>query len=344
VHRNVRRNYFNIFYYTHLMYVPITILNLFHGANYFGPNFWKFFIIFVLPTYIVEIVYRFYQGSIDVALVEFTNMDKVTRLALGKESMPVYKEGMFAFINCPEVSEYEWHPFTISSAPQEPYITFHMRIQGKNSWTRGVKDYLDLIAGGKVFTELYHHDPKQGRIRGMRMGPTGRPFFHVRGPCSAPTQHISEYDEVMICASGIGVTPLASCMKSIVFHKWKFFSGRCFPDRAHFFWVCSHRDLASFRWFVRTIKEAEDAVIDLTQKNTDVGTKMFHMHIFVTSFKESNMDMTRPAEDEQSQLSFWGKKRSIDDKADRIVDNVEGGGYNQVTQYGASFTEWDLYA
>jgi len=95
---------------------------------------------------------------------------------------------------------------------------------------------------------------------------------------------------------------------------------------------------------VRTIKEAEDAVIDLTQKNTDVGTKMFHMHIFVTSFKESNMDMTRPAEDEQSQLSFWGKKRSIDDKADRIVDNVEGGGYNQVTQYGASFTEWDLYA
>ena len=40
VHRNVRRNHFNIFYYTHLGYVPITVLNLFHGANYFGPNFW----------------------------------------------------------------------------------------------------------------------------------------------------------------------------------------------------------------------------------------------------------------------------------------------------------------
>ena len=55
------------------------------------------------------------------------------------------------------------------------------------------------------------------------------------------------------------------------------------------------------------------------------------------------MDLTKPAEDEQSQLAFWGKKRSIDDKADRIVDNIDGTGYDQVTQYGASFTEWDLY-
>ena len=63
-------------------------------------------------------------------------------------------------------------------------------------------------------------------------------------------------------------------------------------------------------------------MIDLTQKNSDVGTKMFHMHIFVTSFKESNKDMTKPGDDDESQLAFWGKKRSIDDKADRIVDNL----------------------
>ena len=145
------------------MYFPITFLNLFHGANYFGPNFWKFFIIFA-TVFVIEKIVRYYKQSINVALVEFTNMDKVTRLALGKESIPEYKEGMFAFINCPEVSKYEWHPFTISSAPQEPYITFHLRIQGKGSWTRGVKEYLDVIAGGKVFTELYHHDPKKGRL------------------------------------------------------------------------------------------------------------------------------------------------------------------------------------
>ena len=47
VHRNVRRNHFNIFFYTHLMYIPITFLNLFHGAGYFGPNFWKFFLVSV---------------------------------------------------------------------------------------------------------------------------------------------------------------------------------------------------------------------------------------------------------------------------------------------------------
>ncbi len=123
----------------------------------------------------------------------------------------------------------------------------------------------------------------------------------------------------------------------IVFH-----SGRCFPDRAHFFWVCSHRDVKSFRWFVRTIKEAEDAVIDLTQKNREsVGTKMFHMHIFVTSFKEANVDMAPPdVEDEDGDLAFWGRRRLLDerDNQNQQQDALA------VTQYGASFTEWDLYS
>ena len=189
--------------------------------------------------------------------------------------------------------------------------------------------------------ELWHHSAKEGkRVKGNSTGPDGKPFFHVYGPCSAPTQHLSQYDEVMICASGIGVTPLASSMKSIVFHKWKTYIGRCFPDRAHFFWVCSHRDVKSFRWFVRTIKEAEDAVVDLTQKNKDsIGSKMFHVHIFVTSFKESNVDMSGPeSASEDDDMAFWGRKRTIDQQAD-LNNEME-----QVVHYGACFTEWDLYS
>jgi len=269
VHRNVRRNHFNIFYYTHLMYIPITILNIFHGANFMGPNFWKFLLLGPGPIFLFERIYRYYISSIPVSLIDFTNMGVVTTISLGKEAfLHGYKEGHYAFINCPHVSKYDWHPFTISSAPQEPYITFHMRVQGEGSWTKRVKEYLTLLTPpGKSSMELWHHDTVAGvRVKGNSTGPDGKPYFHLYGPCSAPTQHLGEYDEVMICASGIGVTPLASSMKSIVFHKWKTFVGRCFPDRAHFFWVCSHRDVKSFRWFVRTIKEAEDAVVDLTQK------------------------------------------------------------------------------
>jgi hypothetical protein len=328
------------------MYVPITILNIFHGAGYFGPNFWKFLLV-PGSIFLGERLWRMYISSIPVSLVDFTNMGVVTTISLGKEAFPGgYSEGHFAFINCPHVSKYEWHPFTISSAPQEPFITFHMRIQGEGSWTRRVHEYLKLLAPpGKPGGELWHHNQTLGRrVQGNPTGPDGLPYFHLYGPCSAPTQHLSEYDEVMICASGIGVTPLASAMKSIVFHKWKTFIGRCFPDRAHFFWVCSHRDVKSFRWFVRTIKEAEDAVVDLTKKNPDsIGSKMFHVHIFVTSFKENNVDMARPKSDaDDDDVAFWGRKRAIDQQADRQNQGREG--MSQVVHYGASFTEWDLYS
>ena len=48
---------------------------------------------------------------------------------------------------------------------------------------------------------------------GKKIGPDGMALIRVSGPQSAPTQHLTEYSQVMICASGIGVTPLAAAMK-----------------------------------------------------------------------------------------------------------------------------------
>ena len=36
--------------------------------------------------------------------------------------------------NVPDVSGYQWHPFTISSAPDDPYVSVHIRQVG--DWTR----------------------------------------------------------------------------------------------------------------------------------------------------------------------------------------------------------------
>jgi len=38
----------------------------------------------------------------------------------------VYRQ--YVFINCPMVSSYEWHPFSISSAPDEQFVTFHIKV------------------------------------------------------------------------------------------------------------------------------------------------------------------------------------------------------------------------
>lgn len=44
--------------------------------------------------------------------------------------------GQYVFIQCPSVSRLEWHPFTLTSAPEEDYFTAHIRIVG--DWTQAL--------------------------------------------------------------------------------------------------------------------------------------------------------------------------------------------------------------
>jgi len=57
---------------------------------------------------------------------------KVVEVQMKKPSMK-YKPGQYLFLNCPDVSRLEWHPFTISSAPEEDFVSVHVRVVG--DWT-----------------------------------------------------------------------------------------------------------------------------------------------------------------------------------------------------------------
>ncbi|KAJ2770426.1 hypothetical protein IWQ57_002668 [Coemansia nantahalensis] len=48
--------------------------------------------------------------------------------------------GQYAFLNCPAVSTEQWHPFTLTSAPEEDYVSMHIRVTG--DWTRAFANAL----------------------------------------------------------------------------------------------------------------------------------------------------------------------------------------------------------
>ena len=50
--------------------------------------------------------------------------------------MRVYRPGQYTFIKIPAVAASEWHPFTITSAPGDPYIRVHIRVVG--DWTESL--------------------------------------------------------------------------------------------------------------------------------------------------------------------------------------------------------------
>lgn len=41
--------------------------------------------------------------------------------------------GQYVFLNCPAISQLEWHPFTMTSAPEEDFFSVHIRSVG--DWT-----------------------------------------------------------------------------------------------------------------------------------------------------------------------------------------------------------------
>lgn len=46
--------------------------------------------------------------------------------------------GQYIFVNCPAISLLEWHPFTLTSAPEEDFFSIHVRAAG--DWTERLID------------------------------------------------------------------------------------------------------------------------------------------------------------------------------------------------------------
>lgn len=44
---------------------------------------------------------------------------QVTHLVIKRPQFFHFKPGDYVYINIPEIAKYEWHPFTISSAPEQ---------------------------------------------------------------------------------------------------------------------------------------------------------------------------------------------------------------------------------
>ncbi|XP_018375602.1 PREDICTED: NADPH oxidase 5 [Trachymyrmex cornetzi] len=131
---------FEIFYWSHLLYIPFWILMIFHG-----PNFWKWF---VGPgvIYLMEKIHRLgwlrsQRGKTYISS-GLLLPSKVTHLVIKRPSNFHFHPGDYVFVKIPVIAKYEWHPFTISSAPeQEDYMWLHIRAVGQ--WTNSLYSYFE---------------------------------------------------------------------------------------------------------------------------------------------------------------------------------------------------------
>nr|WOX60328.1 NADPH oxidase [Eriocheir sinensis] len=135
-----KSGYFEVFYWTHLLYIAFWTLCILHG-----PNFWKWFvapgIIFLIERVHRSIRMRTGRGKTYISSGVLLP-SKVIHLVIKRPPTFQYHPGDYVFINIPQIANYEWHPFTISSAPeQDDVLWLHIRAVGQ--WTRRLYDYFE---------------------------------------------------------------------------------------------------------------------------------------------------------------------------------------------------------
>ncbi|PKK27754.1 NADPH oxidase, EF-hand calcium binding domain 5 [Columba livia] len=290
--------HFQLFYWTHLSYISIWTLLILHG-----PHFWKWFAVpgclFVLEKVVGLAGWR--TGGLHIVEVNLLP-SKVTHLVIERPQFFHYKPGDFVYLNIPAIATYEWHPFTISSAPEQRE-TLWLHIRSLGQWTNKLYEYFQQ-------PELPSPElkPLSRSLREKRswcwtqVGGDGAQLLanthrlcsvkcYVDGPYGTPTRQIFTSEHAVLIGAGIGITPFASILQSIMYryrrrkqscpschHSWceDLRDEEMMLRKVDFIWI--NRDQKHFEWFVSLLTKLE-----MEQAEQEPGGRFLEMHMYMTS-------------------------------------------------------------
>nr|XP_004668843.1 NADPH oxidase 1 isoform X3 [Jaculus jaculus] len=267
----IRRNYFELFWYTHHLFIIYIICLGLHGLggivraqteesmsenhphncsesyqkwgtheskckhpHFEGhpPASWKW-ILAPIALYIFERILRFYRSKQKVVITKVVmHPSKVLELQMRKRGFSM-EVGQYIFVNCPSISLLEWHPFTLTSAPEEDFFSIHVRAAG--DWTENF-------------------------IRAFEQQHSPMPRIEVDGPFGTVSEDVFQYEVAVLVGAGIGVTPFASILKSI-WYKFQRADHKLKTQKIYFYWIC--RETGAFAWFNHLLNSLEQEMEEL---------------------------------------------------------------------------------
>ncbi|ROT38362.1 hypothetical protein SODALDRAFT_359445 [Sodiomyces alkalinus F11] len=266
-----RRANYERFWYTHHMFIVFFFFWSFHGAFCmiqpdFAPFcvsvgssatgvFWQYW-MYGGFCYLAERVAREVRGRHRTYISKvIQHPSNVCEIQIKKENTKT-KAGQYIFLCCPAVSLWQYHPFTLTSAPEEDYISVHMRVVG--DFTRSLSTALGCDFDKKKDTSKVvgvngdgsDVDPVLRRVL---------PRVYVDGPFGSASEDVFKYEVSVLCGAGIGVTPFASILKSI-WYRMNYPQKKTRLSKVYFFWIC--RDFGSFEWFRSLLLAIEAQDVD----------------------------------------------------------------------------------
>ncbi|KAM0921828.1 hypothetical protein ACQ4PT_006735 [Festuca glaucescens] len=266
---------FNMFWYSHHLFVVVYIALVVHGVclyinrTWYKQTTWMYLAIPVLLYAGERLLRALRSHGLTTVRIEKVAVypGNVIAIHMSKPHGFRYKSGQYIYVNCGEVSPFEWHPFTITSAPGDDYLSMHIRCRG--DWTSKFR---------AIFSQSCR-PPAVGQSGLLRADFTSMehntktfPKLMIDGPYGAPAQDYRKYDVLLLIGLGIGATPLISIVKDVLNNIQKQ-PGHGHSDddapfmtkKVYFYW-CT-REEGSFEWFRGVMDEVaeRDAAGDVVE-------------------------------------------------------------------------------
>lgn len=99
-----------------------------------------------LMVYAVDFTFRRFMRTLEPAIVVSVRHlpGSIVQLSLKRRNLSRPRPGQFIALNCPSVSSFEWHPFSVSSCSLGSEFSVHIRLRG--DWSRKLGDQLMEIS------------------------------------------------------------------------------------------------------------------------------------------------------------------------------------------------------
>ncbi|KAG0540039.1 hypothetical protein BDA96_03G374400 [Sorghum bicolor] len=283
---------FNAFWYAHHLLVIAYILLVVHSyfifltREWYKKTTWMYLIVPVLFYACERIIRKFRENNYHAEIVRAAIYPgNVLSIHMKKPQGFKYKSGMYLFVKCPEVSPFEWHPFSITSAPGDDYLSVHIRTLG--DWTSELRMLFGKACEAQVTSKKATLTRLETTVvADARTEDTRFPKVYIDGPYGAPAQNYRKYDILLLIGLGIGATPFISILKDMLnnlksteevesIHGSEIGSFKNNgPGRAYFYWVT--REQGSFEWFKGVMNEVAESD----------HSNVIEMHNYLTSVYE----------------------------------------------------------
>ncbi|XP_065864209.1 ferric reduction oxidase 2-like [Euphorbia lathyris] len=185
----IRRKTFELFFYTHHLYILFIIFFVFHVAISFSCIMLPGFYLFMVDRFL-----RFLQSRTSVRLISARILPCQTlELNFSKAPSLSYNPTSIMFINVPAISKLQWHPFTITSNSNLETENLSVVIKSEGSWS----------------SKLYQTLSSSSSIDRLQVS--------VEGPYGPASTHFLRHETLVMVSGGSGITPFISIIRQLIF-------------------------------------------------------------------------------------------------------------------------------